>query len=171
MADNPRKLLYLSLTAKLSGISLIKTIGRWNGQIGNEDRERGLKTPNVLIQIENEIEGTRASGYELQQGWVYVTCHIGINVVKKDIGTLDWDIAQAIYEVVQGMEMPTGDYIGFTPFDRVDEKEDNNYDGYYHGRLIFKTYLKDATKCDYRLGQEQTSSIDEVITTKNVSIT
>ena len=153
MAENPRKLLYLSLHDKLSGLvdkKLIRYVGRWNNQIDNESEERASIAPNVLIQIDNKIKGTTASSYDLQEGEVIVTCHIGINVVKVDIGTLDWEIMQAVYETLQGECAMSDTYYEISALDRLDEIEDSNYDGYYHGKVIFCAYLKDYTKSDSR---------------------
>ena len=169
MADNPRKLLYLSLTAKLSALltsKLIRFVGRWNNQIDNDESERATIVPSVLIQIENKIEYTSASEYQLQKGLVIVTCHIGINVTKIDIGTKDWEIFQGVYELLQGGVGLEGTGFTFTPLERIDEIEDNNYDGYYHGKVIFKTYLQDCTKASFDDGSI-TGTIETINETVN----
>jgi len=152
MAENPRKLLYLSVHDKLSVLiteKIIRNVGRFNSQFGNEEREAALRTPSVLIQIANKLKGTTASTYQLQEGWIYITCHYGINVAKIDIGTQDFVIAQGIYEKLQGeCGITDEEFIHTTPLDRMDDIEDSDYDGLYHGQVIFKTYFKDLTKCD-----------------------
>jgi len=166
MAENPRKSLYLSLTDRLAVLKtrkIVKKIGRYNSQIANDSTEGASITPNVLISIVNKIKGTTGSNYELQKGLVIVTCHIGINI-GKGIGTKDWDIMQAVYEALQG-EYPDGsDYHTFTALDRVDEVPDENYDKYYHGKVIFHTYLTDGTKNSAREGITGTiTTIDETV--------
>jgi hypothetical protein len=167
MAENPRKLLYLSLTDRLAGLKdnkTVKHIGRWNNQITNDSREGASITPSILISIKNKIKGTTGSSYELQKGIVVVTCHIGINVVKIDVGTKDWDIMQAIYEKLQGECAIFGDGFTFTALDRKDEIEDDNYDAYYHGKVVFETYLSDQTKTTALEGRTETITIiDETV--------
>jgi len=152
MAENPRKLLYLSVHDKLSVLiteKIIRFVGRFNSQFGNEEREAALRLPSVLIQIANKLKGTHASQFMLQEGWIYVTCHYGINIAKVDVGTLDFEIAHGIYDKLQGeCSITESDFVHLTPLDRIDDIEDNDYDGIYHGKVIFKTYFKDLTKCD-----------------------
>ena len=62
------------------------------------------------------------------------------------IGTQDWDIAQAVYLALQGEYPIIGDDYDFTALCRIDQKEDNDYDGRYHGKIVFLTFLSDCTK-------------------------
>ena len=147
MVINPRQSLYLCIADKLSVLrdqKIIRKIGRWNNQIDNDDREGASINPSVLIQIENKIQGTTASQFELQEIEVIVTCHIGIDISKIDVGTKDWVIFQAVYGQLQGLNVD-GDGFTYTGLDRIEEVEDNNYDGYYHGRIVFSTFLRDCT--------------------------
>ena len=152
MADNPRKLLYLSIYDKPSVLvgkgKLLRKVDRWNNQIDSEESEKAQITPSVLIQIENKFEaGSRASKYDLQSNEVIVTCHVGINIKgTHGIQTRDYDIFQGIYEQLQGECNINEEYIQSTPLDRIAEIEDNNYDGFYHGRVEFITRITDYSK-------------------------
>ena len=149
MAQNPRKLLYLSLTDKLKVLKtsgLVKRIDRWNNQIEKESVSGASKNPSVLIQISQKFDPSPASNYSLQFGEVVIEIHVGISINDKyKATTKDWDIFQGIHECLQGF-MPTGDdNSNFTRLDRIDEKEDNDYDGYYHGVVSYGTHLNDCT--------------------------
>lgn len=173
MPNNPRSSLYLFLTDKLSALKtagVIRKIDRYNSQISKEDRSRAAITPAVLIQIENKFESPRASNFGLQKGDVIITCHIDIDVkAASGIKEQDWDIFQEVYEALAG-ETPTAyDNWDFTPLERVDEIEDNNYDGRYHGRVIFKTFLQDCTKEAAKAGT--VGNINQLSTTVNSKTT
>lgn len=150
MPTNPRSSLYLFLTDKLTVLKtdgIIREIGRWNNQIEKEKTSGAAITPAVLIQITNKFDSPTASNFDLQKGEVIITCHIDINVKGKNgVGTEDWDIMQGIYNVLAG-EVPTaGTDFDFTPLERIDELEDNDYDGRYHGKVIYSTFMQDCTK-------------------------
>ena len=170
MADNPRKLLYLSIYDKLSvhvgkGKSLRK-LDRWNNQIDLESEESAAITPSVLIQIENRFEtGARASNYDVQHGEVIVTCHIGINVTgTKGIQEKDWDLFQLVYETLQGECALDEETFNSVALDRINEIEDNDYSGYYHGRVEFITRIQDATKNAARKYGSETLTLDSQVT-------
>lgn len=162
MADNPRKLLYLSIYDRLSGLvtnGTIKRVDRWNNQRVNEAKERASITPTVLIQIENEFNDFSASGNDLQDGVIVTTCHILLDVKGRNgIDTQDWDVFQAVYERLNGQCVIDEDLVKTTPLLRTDEIEDNNYSGYYHGQLVFECHVEDCTSSD---GNDlQTGTID-----------
>ena len=107
MAINPRSSLYLWITDKLSGLvqnGTIKTIDRWNNQIDEDERSGAVRLPAVLIHIANKFDKDSASANNLQEGEVFITCHIGIDTVK-GIKDKDWKIFQALYETLHG-EIP-----------------------------------------------------------------
>ena len=168
MANNPRSCLYLFITDKLSALLTAKTIrkvDRWNNQIAKESISGAAITPAVLVQIENNFNSPTGD-FDLQKGDVIITCHIDIDVTKKDgIGEKDWDIFQAVYLALAG-EMPDAETdFDFTPLERIDEIEDNNYEARYHGKIIFRTFLQDCTKNASR-GETSGMINDLVLTTE-----
>lgn len=149
MANNPRTSLYLFLTDKLSGLIVddtIKVVDRWNNQIEKEKTSGASILPAVHLQIGDNFEGSTGD-FELQKGDVFITCHIDIDVSKAGgIETEDWDIMQAVYLKLHGEYPTSDDDYNFTALERVTQKEDNDYDGRYHGIMVFQTFLSDGTK-------------------------
>ncbi len=170
MTINPRTSLYLFLTDKLSGLitdDTIKVVDRWNNQIENEKTSAASVLPAVHIQIENRFESPTAN-FELQKGDVIITCHIDINVsANEGIGTQDWDIAHAVYIALAGEKPDDTDDTTWTPLERTDEVEDNEYSGRYHGKVVFETYLSDCTKGTENVDDGQTGTIDTLNITVN----
>ena len=170
MANNPRTSLYLFLTDKLSGLitrDIVKVVDRWNNQIEKEKTSGATVLPAVHLQIEDDFEG--ASGdFQLQKGYVYVTCHIDIDVNKIDgIGTEDWDIMQEVFLALHGEYPTSGDDYDFTALERNTQKEDNDYDGRYHGKMVFETFLSDCTKGTKQASDGKTGTIDSLDLTVN----
>ena len=165
MANNPRSSLYLFLTDKLSGLIVddtIKLVDRWNNQIEKEKKSGASILPAVHIQIEDNFEGSTGS-FELQKGDVFITCHIDIDVVDPNgITTEDWDISQAVYLALHGEHPTSGDDYEFTPLERIAWNPDNDYDGRYHGKLIFSSYLTDNTKGTDNCEKGQAGNIDSL---------
>lgn len=167
MAINPRKSLYLSVYDKLSVLSGVKEVTRWNNQFNSEKQEEGLRLPALFIQIGNKIKGTTASNYFLQKGDILVTIHYGINIAKKNIGTEDFDLAQQIYEALQGQCEVSNDYFEISKLDRLDDVEDNDYDGLYHGKVVFRAYVQDLTA----QSSQQTTTVEDVVIKGTINTT
>jgi hypothetical protein len=165
MANNPRSSLYLFLTDKLSGLIVsdtIKVVDRWNNQIEQEKTSGASVLPAVHIQIEDDFEDSTGD-YSLQKGYVTVTCHIDIDITKPNgIGTEDWDIIQEVYLALHGEYPTSDDDYDYTALCRKIQKEDNDYSGRYHSKIVFETFLSDCTKGTRQLEESKVGTIDSL---------